>query len=497
MCRVLACIRGLPAQVMTFSRRNLLDILLLPIGLVAFAALAWWAIYSGPTSADKIEARRAAAVERALSAPEYGFAEITMLGQTVQLSGLAPTEALKTRALRLAQEADGRGGPIFGGIKRVVDKIEVAPPVEDYVFRAVLFNGRVELSGVLPGVNERDRLVERLNKEGFWRDDIIDEVQFAEGVPDGDWVGAADLGLSQLVRLSDAELELDEKHIFLKGQAPNAAVKLQVLERMTRPPSGYTADVDLSGTAIWSARLDGDRLTLSGAVPDAGDRTEIVALASRFFGGEIVNSQIIRPMESRAWVSGVRTALPNFLQFRRGEMAYMGDELVIRGVAPQSVIDFLREDIVRVGALVDYQMIVEPIQPELMAFAGLADDETPSKAVCVAALNESLALGTISFRYGDEALKRESAAVLDGVEAVLRRCPDEVLEVSAYTDVDGYRIAGKELTEARQRTVSDYFIARGVPLNQIVLTKVKLGEDAPKAESAAEGGSQISLGLEE
>lgn len=482
---------------MTFSRRNILDVLLIPLGIVAFALLSWWAIYAGPTSADKVQAKRDAAVRAVLDGPDYDWAEVSMSGQIATIRGIAPTKELKTRAIRKVMQSSGRGGRIWGGVTKVVDQVELAPAITPYVFRAELFNGRVALSGYLPGINARDRLYERLEREGFWGDDIIDDIQFAEGMPDGDWIGAADLGLSQLVRLNNSRLELSEKHLFLKGEAPNSAVKLQVVERMTRPPSGYTADVDLSGTAVWSATIDGDRLTLSGAVPDAALRTELVELSKRFFDGEIVNSQIISPMEKTDWVIGVRTALPGFLQFRKGEIAFMGDELLIRGLASQSVIDFLREDIVRVGALVDFRMIVEPIQPELRAFKNLSEGEMPDHDLCAVGLKEALGKGRITFRYGDEALKRESGAVLDGVEAMLRACPDEVLEVSAFTHLFGQRITGKELTEARQRTVSDYFIARGVPLNQIELTEVQSGKSAPDPGEGEDDESQVRLRLKE
>ena len=482
---------------MTFSRRNILDILLLPIGIVAFAALCWWAIYAGPSSAGKIEARRAADVQRVLSQPDYRWAMASVDGQTVTLTGIAPTTELKNRASRLVLQASGRGGPFWGGVKTVIDETELAPPVEVYRFEAELFNSRVKLTGHVPSINARDRLLERLEKEGFWGDDVVNELEFADGVPEGDWIGAADLGLSQLVRLGKGNVDLTDRRLFLKGEAESSAVRLQVIKRMTQPPSGYTADVDLSGTAIWSAQIEGDRLTLTGAVPDAAIRTELVELSGRFFDGEIINSQIIRPMEDREWVTGVRMALPNFLQFRRGEISYMGQTLIIRGQASQSVIDFLYEDIVRIGTLVDFRLVMEPTSPDLKSLANLTDADSAGPELCREALSEALDLGGISFRYGDEALNRESGEVLDGVEAVLKACPNDVLEVSAFTHIDRQRIAGKQLTEARQRTVSDYFIARGVPLSQIELTDVDFGQSAPQPIRGGEDDSQIRLRFRE
>lgn len=480
---------------MSFEKRNILDIILIPIGLIAFIALGWWAVYAGPDSADKIEARRSLDVEQALT--PYTWVSFKISGQNVTLTGIAPTQENRTRALRAARQASGRGGFWWGGIKKVSDQTDIAPAVEIYSFTAIKTGGSIYLSGYLPDEDARYRLIERVNREGFWGEDVIDETRFAEGMPDGDWIGAADLGLSQIVRMTHARMDLTDKRLFLKGEAPNEAVRQQITRRMTRPPSGYAADIDLSGSAIWSARIDHDQLSLSGAVPDAAVRTALADLAQRFFDGEIVNSQIILPMEADDWVSGVETALPNFLQFRNGEMTFLGNHLIIDGEASQSVIDFLREDMVRSGVPVEFQLRAKSINTDLKALSGLAEGETAYTGMCRAALEEALNTGAIVFRDRDDAPKRESGLVLDGIEAVLRACPDEVLLVSAYTHVNGRRFAAEQLTKARQQAVSDYFIARGVPLNQIKLTDLEAGKSAPDINDPALETSQIRIHFEE
>ncbi len=482
---------------MTFGKRSLLDVLIIPLGLIAFAVLVWWAIYAGPDNAGKVEARRMASVEAALSTGDYAWASVEMDGQTAVLTGEAPTEDLREQVRRRVKESAGRGGWFWGGITQVRDKLTVQSPLDDYLFLAELNDFELVLSGAFPGTHARDRLIETLHQLGYTDNEIEDQTVFADGVPDGDWIGAVELGLTQLVRLSSASMRVENKTIYLRGQAPNAAVRLQVLQRMTRPPSGYSANVDLTGTAVWTVRIDGDQLTLSGAVPDAAYRTELVELASRFFDGQITNSQIIRPMESTSWLGAVRTILPNFLQFRSGEIVFMGDELIIRGEAPQSIIDFMREDSVRVGTQADLKFILDPVQVELTAFKALADDETPSREVCEQALSEAMALGEISFRYGSETLNRESGLVLDAVETVIQVCDDQVLEIEAYTHIGGQRIALQQLTEARQRTISDYFIARGVPLNKIELTNVEAGVSAPRIDAEGQPSGQIRMRLKE
>ena len=482
---------------MFFERRNIFDLLFLPLGLLAFAALGWWTVYAGPDSADKIAERRSLAVFSALEGPTYNWVNVKVSGQRVVLSGEAPTQELRARAVNRALNASGRGGFLWGGIKHVEDEMDVRPPLDTYRFSAELNAGRITLNGYLPSVDALDRLLEKLSREGFTSNEVQQNVQYAEGLPEGDWIGTAELGLTQLVRLTRASMDLVNKRLVLKGQAPNSAVKTQITQRLLNPPSGYSTDVELTGTAVWSAQIDGDRLVLSGAMPGAVQRTEIVDLASRFFDGEIRNSQLIMPMEQTRWVTGIRAALPGFLQFRSGELAFMGDEIVLKGKASQSVVDYLRQDMARYGSPIDFRLEAEPTLVNIPAFAQLENSDEAGREVCASALGQALSVGRLTFRYGSESLSRDSGRVVDAIEAVLDRCPNEVLSVSAYTHIKKRRTASKRLTEARQRTVSDYFIARGVPLKQIKLTEVKAGETAPDTGLGSVDESQIRLRFEE
>ncbi|MAJ10282.1 MAG: hypothetical protein CMK04_15635 [Ponticaulis sp.] len=486
------------ADITMFERRNILDVLLIPISCAGIAALCWNAVYAGPVSADKFEARLEAAARASLDEARFRWAHVEMDGQMAILSGIAPTEQLLTRARNRVLVSSGRGGFFRGGVTRVLDETELLPPVSPYAFSATRHGDRFRLTGILPDPDAMARLEEVLIGEGISPEFIELDVAFRDGVPEGDWIGAVTLGLRQLVKLYDGEVDVTDRRVFVSGIAPNIDVRNDIIAQMARPPSGYSVDADIAGTALWTARLNGDYLIMEGSVPDAADRTALFEYAEQLFDGVVENEMGVVPMRSDDWIRGVRAALPGFLQHESGVMAFMGDELVIEGLATPSVIDFLREDFVRVGVSTDFMLNSQPAPTRLMAFDGLDTETThPSRDVCAAALEEALSLSSLNFRYARDELARESAPLLDGVLTVLQTCPDYQFVIDAATHADGRRIALKNLTEDRQTAVLAYFIARGVPLDQIVLTEVRQDSAGLPDPVSIDTDRQISVRLRE
>lgn len=87
-----------------------------------FLLFAIWAVHFSPWSAGALETRLEARAQAALErVGEAGWAEISMSGQRLVLSGEPPSDAALERALRAVRQADWAGGVVAGGITRVVD----------------------------------------------------------------------------------------------------------------------------------------------------------------------------------------------------------------------------------------------------------------------------------------------------------------------------------------------------------------------------------------
>lgn len=470
---------------MRFDQRNLSDIIAVPVAILAFLVLGWFAIHASPQGADTYQARLQANAEASLSNPAFQWASVSILGQRATLVGEAPNPKLRDLAKRRVLRSTGAGGLLRGGVISVRDNTTLAPSADPFEAH-VSFSGdrlTVRANSTSPSDTERLRsILARTVPDSILVDASFD---YVGGRPAGDWFGAFELGLESLMAIEFGEFSLSGVRLSLNGQADSIELRDEITGRLARPPSGYVVELDLTTRAIWSATLNQEGLRFDGVVPDAALRTQFKRLAERFYSDAILDETAIRAMDSANWVSGVRAALPSFVTFQTGRMSYLGDGLRIEGQATETAIDNLREDLVRLGTSLDVRLDITPVLTTLDAFSNLDEGERPTIEVCKQALAEAETRGGFTFVRSGSRLTRESGPSIDAVLAVFERCPQVVFQLEGYTHSNGRRIASISVIRARMTTVSDYFIARGVPLDQMVLTEVDNGRSANEDDGSA------------
>lgn len=95
--------------------------------------------------------------------------------------------------------------------------------------------------------------------------------------------------------------------------------------------------------------------------------------------------------------------------------------------------------------------------------------------------------GTIHFDVASEVIQRRSAALLDGIAAVIKAHPElPRLRVEGHTDSRGGRAYNKGLSERRARSVARALVARGVPAE--LLDPAGFGLERPVADNATREG---------
>lgn len=483
---------------MAFKRRNLIELVVLTVGVVVFGLAVSHAVYVSHNSSDKLEASLQEQAEAALAGDLFTWASVRLEGRRAVVTGTAPTEDFKAQALDAVKSIPGGDGWLGGGIRSVRDQVSVQPPADPYEFAAFKTTDIITLNGMVPNPEAAEDVSAVLTELGFGEEDVRLQLSYRDGVPDGDWAQAIVLGLSELARLDDGEFRLSGKNLYLSGQAPNNDVKLEILSRMTRPPAGYATSVDLLGTAVWSATLTRSELRLSGDVPSNAARQELIRIAKSVYKQPVVDQMQVSEMADSDWVEAIKVALPGFVRYQNGVMVYLEDRVTINGQATASAADYLREDLVQAGTYVDIVPHADIVPLRLEAFETAPDTgELPTRQVCTAALDEALDLGPINFEYARDELSRESGPALDGVLAVMTACPHLIFYVDAAMYAGGKRIALEKLTHDRQTAVVSYFIAHGVPLDQIEMTEVRTDTSGLGRVRDVDPDRQISVRLRE
>ena len=209
--------------------------------LATFTAAAAICIGAATMTVGQIEDRSARAVRSALTGAGYDWAQVSADGLQLDLTGTAPDEATRFRALSVA-------GRIVEG-SRVVDLMEVAKrdTIEAPRFSVELLRSDegISLIGLIPADMDRLRLLERIARRAD-NAPITDLLQTASyPVPDG-WTDAIDFGLQALERskkakisiaadrievttMADSESKRDQMRNALRDLAPrDAAVQLDI-----------------------------------------------------------------------------------------------------------------------------------------------------------------------------------------------------------------------------------------------------------------------------
>ena len=195
--------------------------------LVAFAVAAGGATALAALAARAIETRSIGAVEGALAAEGIAFAEVDVDGLVLTLTGTAPSESGRFRALTVAgRQVD----PARIRDEMQVEAAETLPPPR-FALEVLRNGGEVSLIGLVPAATERAVLAERIAlATGAEVSDLLQTASYA--APDG-WQGAINWTVDALERLPRSQVSVSADRIDVIAAAESDGERLS-LERALR-----------------------------------------------------------------------------------------------------------------------------------------------------------------------------------------------------------------------------------------------------------------------
>jgi OOP family OmpA-OmpF porin len=107
-------------------------------------------------------------------------------------------------------------------------------------------------------------------------------------------------------------------------------------------------------------------------------------------------------------------------------------------------------------------------------------------AACQEALNATQVLDKVQFHSRSLSIHLPSAYVLDRLAALLKRCPDQKVEIGVHTDNVGGDEDNRALSQRRADRVVQYLVNEGVAVAR--LSGVGYGAKRPIASNDAEDG---------
>ena len=190
--------------------------------------------------ADQIEARSLTQARTALAAEGQTWARVTTDGLAVELSGVAPDEVARFRALSAVTSLiDDR---------RIDDRMTVAeralldPP--DFSLELMRQGPTLSLIGLLPERTDREAIANRLTRSGT---EITDLTGTAAFPPPANWRPALDFGLRAAEILEQGTVSVTQGAVRITANAASPAEKARIEAALdTAKPEGVTTSITIS-----------------------------------------------------------------------------------------------------------------------------------------------------------------------------------------------------------------------------------------------------------
>lgn len=209
-------------------------------GLLATAAALCW---GGATlAANEIEKRSQDGVVSALKLAGHDWVSVETDGLQVQLSGIAPSEAQRVKAITAA------GGAVDSD--RLVDLMEVASSAEvsapAFSIEVLRNDGGIQLIGLIPASTDREALIGRI-KETVTNGQVIDLLETADYPAPATWDRAVAYAVSSLGGLPRAKVTIRPDQVAITAITESPTEKAQIeTDLARRKPDDIALLTDIS-----------------------------------------------------------------------------------------------------------------------------------------------------------------------------------------------------------------------------------------------------------
>lgn len=388
---------------------------------------------TGAAMTADLSTRGSAALEQ-----QFDWASVRFDGRDAILTGTA-TDQQMIDAARQQLAA-------LHGVRSVTPDVVLAEFVSPFPFAVEVSASGTRLFGAIPDETAHADL---LLASGA----AADNLRLMSGAPPRErWLEAARFALGLASRLEQGSVRLDDLTLTLQGRAAT----LQAFDQLRRDvagtlPEGVTlASLDLApplaSPFTWSARFDGQRLTIAGNMPDESflERLKIADIAGR----PVSTSLVLASGAPAGFEDKAVTLLQNLLQLEYGEASIADADLRLSGAPAEAA----TADRVRL-AMEDAGVAVELEAPRVDAYA----------------FNIVVTGGTrtLSGHVPDDSLRQRLLAVsgVDGTGLELARGAPErfesgvdfLLDVAARLSQGSLRLDGTTITiSGRAATLADF-----------------------------------------
>jgi len=306
----------------------------LPFFVIALAAAG--ALYAGILAAGRIEEAAQTDISRALDLEDLDWAEVSVDGLLVSLSGTAPDEATRFRALSTATRIVDDA--------RILDEMEVLAPDDiaapEFSISFLRNDAEISFFGLIPEEVDRDaiRAAVAASAPDAEVSDLLQTADFP--TPEG-WQEALDFAVKVLADLPRSKISASASEVAITAITDSRAARAQTETRLNvAAPSDIRLVLDISAPRpvispfTLRAVLDDQGLRFDACTADTeAGRDEIVAAArSSGLRGQ-ANCSVGLGAPSSRWAEAVTTGLGSLVALGGGKITFSDADVTLVGLA--------------------------------------------------------------------------------------------------------------------------------------------------------------------
>ncbi len=300
--------------------------------VVAILVAAGASVVGAMFAVDRLEERASSDVRLVLVQQGLDWVELEVDGLDVSLSGTAPDEAARFRALSVA-------GTVVDA-SRVIDKMGVAAPeaIEppDFAIEILRNFDGVSLIGLVPAAMDREDMVDQVRRISG-SDDITDLLEVADfPVPEG-WDGALEFALGALATGVRSKISVSSDFVSVTAIADSNASKQTLEATLARNvPDGVVLNLDISAprpvVAPFSVRFikDADGTRFDSCTADSIQARDAIvsAAVSAGFQGQ-ADCVVGLGSPTRTWSEAVVSAIQTVDQIGGGRITFSDTDVTL------------------------------------------------------------------------------------------------------------------------------------------------------------------------
>lgn len=257
--------------------------------VAVFCAAAAAALGGASVAVTQIETRSVAAIEATLEEAGIDWARVSADGLWLDMTGTAPDEAARFRALSLA-------GTIVDGT-RVLDHMDVAkaeriaPP--QFAIEILRTSDRITLVGLVPAGSDHEGFVSRVERTARGVS-VADLLETADHQAPEAWQAAVDYAVAALEQTDSAKISVGPKALAVETMVADRTDRADLTRRLrAAAPEGFDLALDVSAPrpiiSPYTLRLardaDGTRVDAC-AAPTEQAAERILAAARQIGAGD-------------------------------------------------------------------------------------------------------------------------------------------------------------------------------------------------------------------